>query len=113
MLGFPVIWVYSDSLWYGSVDLSITLALRHSLQKALNQTGHVPASTVVWNDHEVQDIMISDGEPLSYSTLMLSAIQTLKQYHKRLEVFDMRSEDFLGKGPFVVNGVILGEEVSL
>lgn len=31
LFGLPTVWVYSDSSWYGSADLSFTLALRHSL----------------------------------------------------------------------------------
>jgi hypothetical protein len=106
------VWVYSDSSWYGSVDLSFTLALRQSLQKALSKTERTAVPLVHWKDHEVQDLTISDGGPLSYSFLMLSAIETLKQCHKRLEVFELHSESLWGKGPFVAYGVILGEEDS-
>jgi putative thiazole-containing bacteriocin maturation protein len=108
LLGFPTVWVYSDSSWYGSVDLSITLALRQSLQKALSKRTGV--SLVLWKDHEVQDITISDGEALSNSFLMLSAIKTLKQNHKCLKVFELHSESLWGKGPFVAYGVVVREE---
>ncbi|WP_438351778.1 hypothetical protein ACP8HI_10550 [Paenibacillus sp. FA6] len=112
LLGFQTVWVYSDSSWYGSVDLCFTLALRQSLQKALSKTERTAVSLVVWKDHEVQDITISDGDPLSYSSLMLSAIETLSQCHKRLEVFELHSESLWGNGPFVAYGVVLGEEES-
>lgn len=39
LLGFPVVWVRSGNLWYGSADLTLTLALRQSLQKALLKAG--------------------------------------------------------------------------
>lgn len=113
LLGFPTVWVYSDSSWYGSVDLSFTLALRQSLQKALSKTERTAVSLVLWKDQEVQDMTISAGDPLSYSFLMLPVIETLKQCHKRLEVFELRSESLWGKGPFVAYGVVLGEEESL
>ncbi|MEC0239805.1 hypothetical protein P4H66_08035 [Paenibacillus dokdonensis] len=112
LFGFPTVWVYSDSSWYGSVDLCFTLALRQSLQKALCKTDPTPVSLVLWKDHEVQEITISDGDPLSYSSLMLSAIETLIKCHKRLEAFELHSESLWGKGPFVAYGVVLGEEES-
>ncbi|MGG4341902.1 hypothetical protein [Paenibacillus lautus] len=112
LLGFPTVWVYSDSSWYGSVDLSFTHALRQSLQKALSKTERTTVSPVLWKDHEMQDIIISDGDSLSYSSLMLSANETLKQCHRRLEVFELHSESLWGKGPFVAYGVVLGEEES-
>jgi len=108
----PTVWVYSDSSWYGSVDLSLTLALRQSLQKALSKTERITVAPILWKDHEVQDISISDGDPLNYSSLLLSAIETLKQCHRRLEMFELDSEALWGKGPFVAYGVVLGEEGS-
>lgn len=112
LLGFPTVWVYSDSSWYGSVDLSFTLALRQSLQKALSKTERTAPSPILRKDHEVQNITISNGEPLSYSSLMLSAIETLKQCDKHLEVFELNNNSLWGKGPFVAYGVVLGEEES-
>lgn len=112
LLGFPTVWVYSDSSWYGSVDLSFTLALRQSLQNALSKTERTAASPILRKNHEVQNITISNGEPLSYSSLMLSAIETLKQCDKHLEVFELNNNSLWGKGPFVAYGVVLGEEES-
>lgn len=112
LLGLPTVWVYSDSSWYGSADLSFTLALRQSLQKALRKSEPTTNSPVLSEDHEVQDMTISNGEPLSYSSLLLSAIETLKLCHKRLEVFELRSESLWGRGPFVAYGVVLREEES-
>ncbi|MCZ8514306.1 hypothetical protein O9H85_18105 [Paenibacillus filicis] len=110
LLGFPVVWVYSGSSWYGSVDLSLTHALRQSLQKALNKTARVASSSAAVKDHEAQDITIPNSDPMIYAPLVLSAIQTLKQHQKRLELFDMRSGSLLGKGTFLIYGVLLGEE---
>lgn len=110
LLGFPTVWVYTDSSWYGSVDLSFTLALRQSLQKALSKSDRNAVPPVLRNDHEVQNIKITDADPLSYRSLILSAIETLKQGHKRLEVFELHSESLWGEGPFVAYGVVLGEE---
>lgn len=110
LLGFPTVWVYSDSSWYGSADLSFTLALRQSLQKALSKTECTAVLPVLRKDLEVQNITITDGDPLDYSLLILSAIETLKQCHKRLEVFELHSEPLWGKGPFFAYGVVLEEE---
>lgn len=113
LLGFPTVWVYSDSTWYGSVDLSFTLALRQSLRKALTKTGRTAASPTLCKDREVQNIAVPDGEPLSYSDLIFSAIETLKQCDQQLEVYELNSDSLWGNGPFVAYGVILGEEESL
>lgn len=112
LLGFPTVWVYSDSSWYGSADLSFTLALRQSLQKALSKSGRTTVSPVLQKDHEVQNITISDSDPLRYSSLMSTAIETMKQCDKHLEVFELNGESLWGKGPFVAYGVVLGEEES-
>ncbi|WP_019638723.1 hypothetical protein [Paenibacillus fonticola] len=110
LLGFPVVWVYSNSSWYGSADFSFTHALRQSLQKALNQSEGAAVSDVVWSDHDMLEMMIPASDSIGDRSLLLSALNTLKQHHKRLEVFDMKSESFLGKGPFLVYGVMIGEE---
>ncbi|MNW55616.1 hypothetical protein D3C74_332940 [compost metagenome] len=112
LLGFPTVWVFSDSSWYGSVDLNFTLALRQSLQKALSKTERTAVSPVLQRDHEVQNITISDGDPLGYSSLIFPAIENLKQCHIRLEAFELHSESLWGKGPFVAYGVVLEEEES-
>ncbi|CAG7654847.1 hypothetical protein ACFQI7_23055 [Paenibacillus allorhizosphaerae] len=112
LLGFPVVWVYSGSSWYGSVDLHFTLALRRSLQKALSQTEAVAPASIVCGQQETRTVTIADGEPLTYASLIQSAVQLLKQSHKRLQPFDLRNEFFLGTGPFVTYGVTIGEGAS-
>lgn len=112
LLGCPVVWVHSGSSWYGSADLDLTLALRQSLQKALTKTEGVASSSVIWKEDKARDIAVSNSDPLKHESSMLAAVQRLKQRHQRLEVFDMRSESFLGTGPFVIYGVRLGEEDS-
>lgn len=112
MLGFPVVWVCSAGLWYGSVDICLTLALRQSLQKALNQAECAGISSVVWKELPQKDIMIASCDPPMHAALVLSAIRTLKQTGWRLEVFDLQSEAFLREGPFGVYGVLLAEEES-
>ncbi|NOU94485.1 hypothetical protein GC093_14850 [Paenibacillus sp. LMG 31456] len=114
LLGFPVVWVCSGGAWYGSVGLDLTLALRGSLQKALMKTECAPVSSVIWNDHKkLQSVIIPSNYPTWNAPWMLSAVQTLKQHHKRLEVVDMRCESFLREGPFEVLGIRLREEESL
>lgn len=115
ILGFPAVWVYSDSSWYSSVDLSFTLALRRSLEKALRKSGRAGASPIFQTEpNEVhQNLTISDGNLLNISSLTLSAIETLQRFDKRLVVFEIDSKPLWGKGPFVVSGVAFGEEESL
>lgn len=112
LLGCPVVWVRSGSSWHGSADLDFTLALRQSLQKALTKSAGVASSSVGWKEDKAQDIMLSNSAPPTHASWRLGAVQRLNQRHQRLEVFDMRSEFFLGTGPFVIYGVRLGEEES-
>lgn len=110
LLGFPVVWVRSGNLWYGSVDLTLALALRQSLQKALLKAGGLEASAVILEDQALQDSIISSDDSPKHASLALSAIETLKQFGIGLEIFDMRSEAFLREGPFGVYGVMMREE---
>jgi putative thiazole-containing bacteriocin maturation protein len=111
LFGFPVVWVYSDSSWYGSVDISFTLALRQSLQKALEKKDRNTSFVAVLDGHEPRDVTIPN-DSTACASFVLSAIQTLKQNNKHLKVFDMRSESCLDKEPFILYGVLVEEEVS-
>lgn len=109
LFGCPVVWVYSGSLWYGYVELDITLALCKCLQKALTKTRGIECSAVILRENKEQKIIVSKGDyDLSkYTIKLLSVVQTLKKHCKRFETFDMRSESFLDPGPFVIYGVQL------
>ncbi|MNJ30519.1 hypothetical protein [Paenibacillus bouchesdurhonensis] len=109
LLGFPVVWVNRGSSWYVSADLSFTLALRQSLQKALDQREAASISAVTWRNNEWQETPVPDSGSLDYGSLMQSAVRTLKQHHKRLEVFNMPSKSLWGKSPFEIYGVSLEE----
>ncbi|MFE5318467.1 hypothetical protein ACFQ88_07150 [Paenibacillus sp. NPDC056579] len=113
LYGFPVIWVLSDHSWYGCVGLDKTLALRQALQNALMKTKIVPDSAMIWSDDKPQRITITSAASISHASRMLSAVNTLRQHHKQLEVFDMRCEPVLKEGPLEVVAVLLGEEVAL
>ncbi|GAA0133756.1 putative thiazole-containing bacteriocin maturation protein [Paenibacillus sp. YSY-4.3] len=110
LLGFSVVWVCSGSLWYVSADLSFTLALRSSLMKALNKAEPLEITPVIEEAQEIEAAVISDGEPVDYSSLTQEALKTLMQFSASMKVFDLRSESLLGAGPFAIYGVILKEE---
>lgn len=112
LLGFPVVWVRSGADWYSSTHLSTTLAFRQALQHALMKTGAAPVSSVIWNDPKPARILIPAGHPMLQSSEVLSAVQILKQHHRRLEAIDMRCEPFLKDGPLSIIGVQLREEAS-
>lgn len=113
VFGFPTVWVCADSSWYGSVDLSFTHALRQSLLKALSITEPTAVPPLLQKGHDDYNFPISEvGDPPSYSSLIVSAKETLKQSHSLLEVFEVHNESLWGKGPFVAYGVVLGEEES-
>lgn len=113
LLGFSVVWVCSGTSWYVSADLSFTLALRSSLHKALEKAESAEIAPVIEEDQGNGVAMITNGESMDYSSLTQEAVQNLKQSSAALKVFDLRSESFLGEGPFVLYGVILKEEEEI
>lgn len=110
LLGFPVVWVQAGDSWYGSVGLNMTLALRESLDNALMKTESVSPSSVTWSDDKPQSVTIPNGDCIDYASGVRSAVQTLKQHRRRLEVFDLRCESFLRDRPVEVVGILLGRE---
>ncbi|TDF98015.1 hypothetical protein [Paenibacillus piri] len=112
IFGLPAAWVRSGASWYGSVGLGLTHALRQSLQKALMKTEEALISSVNWNDHKPQKVSISACHPVWHASWLQSAVHSLKQHRKRLEIIDLRCESFLKEGPVGIFGVRLREEES-
>ncbi|RXZ79414.1 hypothetical protein EBB07_22815 [Paenibacillaceae bacterium] len=112
LLGFPVVWVHSGAAWYGSVGLDMTHTLRQSLQYALMKAEHPPVSSVIWNDHKPESVIISPESPTGHAPKIRSAFQTLKQHHKYPELFNIRCNSFLIEGPIEAVGVLLSEEAT-
>ncbi|CAG7651264.1 hypothetical protein PAESOLCIP111_06279 [Paenibacillus solanacearum] len=112
LFGFPVLWVNSGSSWYGSVELHATLALRRSLQKALARTDAAASGPDIVSEPPEQAVAFGGVESLTHAALLRSAVRQLEHTGKRLELFDLRNESYLGTGPFVTYAVAIGEEGS-
>lgn len=113
LLGFPVVWVHSGGSWYGSADFNLTLALRQSLQKALDHAEPAAVSSIIWSKQGLTDVTVPSCSSSGQGPLVLAAIHTLQAQGLSLKVFDLRSEPFLSNGPFGVYGVLPAEEESL
>lgn len=119
--GFPVVWVGVDQDWYGSVGLHVTLALRKSLQGALMQaqnqaefnTGPAlkAAAVQVLENERIDTFVIPPLEEENYEELLASALQTLRQNGKGLDLCDLAHESFLREELAGVFGARLREEV--
>jgi putative thiazole-containing bacteriocin maturation protein len=117
--GFPVVWVGTGGLWYGSVGLNVTMALKKSLQQALqkaqNQTAHsrmniLEVSSVLLEEKEPQSLLIPSCAEAAQLEVLQSALQVLKRNRKRILALDLAMEPFLQKELAGVFGVLLREE---
>ncbi|MFB4162944.1 putative thiazole-containing bacteriocin maturation protein [Alteribacillus sp. JSM 102045] len=115
--GFPVVWVGTNGIWYGSAGLTRTLALRKALQrplmKAQNQedcltTQVFEVSSVTLEETMPQSIVIM--EETTQTEVLQSAIQVLERNQKRLSVFELELEPILKEELAGVFGVLLREE---
>ncbi|AZV42955.1 putative thiazole-containing bacteriocin maturation protein [Peribacillus asahii] len=117
MLGFPVIWVQSQSRRYMSTGLNTTLALRSALQQAIldtqnqvNSTDRKAESAVFLKEKEFK-LDIPSCEEITQLELLQSSVQILNRNSKRLFVYDLTFEPFLKQELAGVFGVqIRGEE---
>ncbi|SDJ04371.1 putative thiazole-containing bacteriocin maturation protein [Alteribacillus bidgolensis] len=117
--GFPVVWVGTNKSWYASPGLSITMALRHTLQGALLKAQNkedcqadqvLEISSVVLDDIKPEHIKIT--EETRSSEMLHSSKQVLEQNHMRFLVFELELEPFLKTPLAGVFGVLLREEES-
>ena len=121
VLGFPTVWVGACGQWYGSTGLTITLALRKSLQVALQNLqnqGAFPAvrevkvDTVRLVEQGQNELVIPACAQVPQKDDLQSAVQKLRQNGKRLFLLDLTLEPFLRKGLAGVFGVLVREEES-
>ncbi|WP_158738177.1 putative thiazole-containing bacteriocin maturation protein [Alteribacillus sp. YIM 98480] len=119
--GFPVVWVGTNTSWYASPGLSITMALRHALQGALlkaqnkedcqaDQVLEVSFSSVRLDEIRPEPIKITEEN--RSSDMLHSSKQVLEQNHMRFLVFELELEPFLKTPLAGVFGVLLREEES-
>lgn len=116
LLGCPVMWVYSDNVWYGGTDAEITLALRHTLQMALNKKEGLASDLFLvqsedrkWG-HSLVIPSIPYPTPLEHWNSMIRHV--LLQADACIEVYDLHCSSFLGSEPFFIYGAVRREEES-
>ncbi|KFM99878.1 putative thiazole-containing bacteriocin maturation protein [Bacillus clarus] len=121
LLGFPVVWVGANDKWYGSTDITMTLALRNALQQALlhiqNQEipykSHIlPDSSILLYSADSFRIEIQEEQELPNVQSLQFALQNLKENNLYPFVFDLAIEPFLKENLDGVFGVLIEEEVK-
>lgn len=118
--GFPVVWVKVRDVWYGSVDLTVTVALRRALESALTQIQHSHDTGGLHQLHATRSVILDDTYhevctieqiQASPTDLLKSAITVLQAHGQRMMVIDLALEPFLKELPAVL-GVLLRSEGS-
>jgi putative thiazole-containing bacteriocin maturation protein len=114
LAGFPVVYVRGRNGWYGNTDLTITMALRNSLQHALFQAQN---DMEAFNANPV-DVALEQGKaeritiPANEDTTqpLKEAIETLKRNQKQVVVYELNIEPVFNQELAGVFGVLLREE---
>ncbi|MBN8193457.1 putative thiazole-containing bacteriocin maturation protein [Bacillus sp. NTK074B] len=107
--GFPVLYVRGENGWHGHTGLNVTLALRNALQHALFQ---------LQNDvRDAQPVAVTlaegNGERisiLSNDESVREALETLKQNHMQMVMYELNIEPLLKQELAGVFGILLREE---
>jgi putative thiazole-containing bacteriocin maturation protein len=119
--GFPVVWVGTNSRWYCSVGLNITMAFQKAMEQALmkaqNQAACLKeqmlvASSVVLKENVPVRLVIPAYEEMEQSKVLQSALEVLKRKRKQIMVFNLTLEPFLKEQLAGAFGVLLREEES-
>lgn len=117
--GFPVVWIGTNEGWYGSVDMTLTMALRNALQQAIfkvqNEEEFVMARAL-----EVSSMILDEKVPLSIEIPacderlqtedLLTAMEILERNGKQLLVYELEIEPSLKEGLAGIFGVLVQEE---
>ncbi|MCA1054176.1 putative thiazole-containing bacteriocin maturation protein [Rossellomorea aquimaris] len=116
--GFPVVYVRAKNGWYGNAGLSLTMALRKSLQHALFYAQNDwdafdanPAATLVVEGN-VERITIQADEDRIQPETVNQAINILKENRKHVEVYELGMEPIFKQELEGVFAVMLREEES-
>jgi putative thiazole-containing bacteriocin maturation protein len=120
--GFPVVWLCTKGLWYGSVGLNVTMALRNVLQHAIMKSQN-PNTILTTRTLEVTSLLLEKRGPISIEIpsyedtaqfgVLQTALEVLKGNRKQLLVYELQLEPFLQEKLAGVFGVLLREEESL
>jgi putative thiazole-containing bacteriocin maturation protein len=114
LAGFPVVYVRGRNGWYGNTDLTITMALRNSLQHALFQAQNDKEAfdakpvVVALEQGKAERITIPANEDTTQP--LKEAIETLKRNQKQVVVYELNMEPVFKEELAGVFGVLLREE---
>ncbi|MGF3104064.1 putative thiazole-containing bacteriocin maturation protein [Rossellomorea sp. DUT-2] len=114
LAGFPVVYVRGRNGWYGNTDVTITMALRNSLQQALflaqNDKEAFDATPVVVALEQGKPERITIPASEDRTQLLKEAIETLKRNQKQVVVYELNIESVFKQELEGVFGVLLREE---
>jgi putative thiazole-containing bacteriocin maturation protein len=114
--GFPVVYVRGRNGWYGNTGLTITMALRNSLQHAIfyaqNGTDAFDAKPVaaLAEEGSAERTAIPADEDRIQSENLKDAIETLKRNQKQVAVYELDMESVFKQETEGVFAVLLREE---
>jgi putative thiazole-containing bacteriocin maturation protein len=120
--GFPIVWLGTNGVWYGSIGSNTTMALRNVLQHALMRiqnprtyvtTHALEVSSIFMEKREPHKIEIPSYEDSAQLETLQTALEVLKGERKQLSIYELQVEPFLKDAQVGVFGVSLREEESL
>jgi putative thiazole-containing bacteriocin maturation protein len=120
--GFPMIWMGIKGLWYGSVGLNLTVALRRAAQQALMRvqnsnaylaTQALEVSSIHLEEKAPLSIVIRSNEENAQLESLQMAMEILKRNRKQLVVYELESEPFFKEHLAGVFAVLIREGESI
>ncbi|TVX99119.1 putative thiazole-containing bacteriocin maturation protein [Cohnella terricola] len=116
--GFPVIWAGTGDGWFGCAGLTVTMALRRTLQAALLKAQNglayrlpqaAEVSSVLLSSDVQPELLVPAEEMTVQPNVVRHAIRKLKTSDREVSVVDLAAEPFLRDGPAAAFGVLLRE----
>lgn len=110
--GLPVVWRRaSDNRWYGSVGMTLELALRRALLQAVKEaqnntiSAELSFSTIPFKDKSIQSIDIPSYDPHNQSTVLRSVMNRFNE----LSIIKIKLDTFKKDRVINIFGVLLRE----
>lgn len=116
--GFPVIWAGTEDGWFGCTGLTVTMALRRTLQATLLKVQNGSAyrlpqaaevSSVLLRSDVQPELLVPAEEMKVQPNVVRHAIRKLNTSGREVSVVDLAVEPFLRDGPASAFGVLLRE----
>ncbi|MYL64410.1 putative thiazole-containing bacteriocin maturation protein [Bacillus hwajinpoensis] len=114
--GLPVVWRKAqDNRWYGSVGMTLELALRRALLQAVKEAQNktisaaLSFSAIPVEDKPIQSIDVPVYDANDQATVLRSVINRFEQQNKELSIVKINLETFKKDGAIDIYGVLLRE----